>query len=184
VTVRLAAWTLAFLDLSTNKIDTSTIDFKPGSRRPWGVARHESGELLDALGAVLRSVRAAAANEYAALDVSNTQAKFLRHIARHTRISQAILARATLTDPALTGRTIESLIERGWVRRTRSDEDRRQYVLELTAAGERARKRVEDARERIARRLASVLDQRDVKDFDRIAGKVLAAFGEDAAGER
>jgi DNA-binding MarR family transcriptional regulator len=167
---------LAFLDLSTNKIDTSSIDFKPGSRRPWDVARYESGELLDALGTVLRSIRAAAAQEYAALDVGNTQAKFLRYIGRHTRISQAALARATVTDPALTGRTIESLIERGWVRRTRSDEDRRQYVLELTAAGSRARKRVEEARERIAKRIAAVLDDRDVKDFDRIARRILAAF--------
>jgi len=148
------------------------------------VARHGSGEILDALGALTRTVRAAAAQEYAALDVGNTQAKFLRHIGRHTRISQAVLARATLTDPALTGRTIESLIERGWVRRTRSDEDRRQYVLELTAAGERARKRVEEARDRIAKRMAAVLDPRDVKDFDRIATKILGAFGGDTASER
>jgi DNA-binding MarR family transcriptional regulator len=148
------------------------------------VARHESGELLDALSALTRTIRAAAAQEYAALDVGSTQAKFLRHIGRHTRISQAVLARATLSDPALTGRTIESLIERGWVRRTRSDEDRRQYVLELTAAGERARKRVEDARERVAKRIAAVLDERDARDFDRIATKILAAFGGDAGGER
>ncbi|HTQ46354.1 MAG TPA: MarR family transcriptional regulator [Polyangiaceae bacterium] len=148
------------------------------------MARHGSGEILDALGALTRTVRAAAAQEYAALDVGNTQAKFLRHIGRHTRISQAVLARATLTDPALTGRTIESLIERGWVRRTRSDEDRRQYVLELTAAGERARKRVEEARDRIAKRMAAVLDPRDVKDFDRIATKILGAFGGDTASER
>ena len=144
------------------------------------MARHESGELLDALGTLTRAVRAAAAQEYAALDLGNTQAKFLRHIGRHTRISQAVLARATMTDPALTGRTIESLIERGWVRRTRSDEDRRQYVLELTAAGERVRKRVEEARERIAKRIAAVLDERDARDFDRIARKILAALEGDS----
>lgn len=132
---------------------------------------------MDAIGSLTRSVRAAAAQEYAALDVGTTQAKFLRHIGRHTRISQAVLARATVTDPALTGRTIESLIERGWVRRTRSGEDRRQYVLELTPAGERARRRVEEAREKVARRLSAALDEKDVRDFDRIARKVLAAFG-------
>jgi len=131
-----------------------------------------------------RTLRAAATREYATLDVGNTQAKFLRHIGRHARISQAALARATVTDPALTGRTIESLVERGWVHRTRSDEDRRQYVLGLTAAGERARRRVEDGRARIAKRMAAVLDDRDVKDFDRIARKILAALGEDGAGDR
>lgn len=174
------------MDLSTNNIDTSIIGFKGRfcrctAARAWllleGVAGHEAGELLEAIGTLTRSVRAAAAQEYATIDVSSTQAKFLRHIGRDTRMSQASLARATLTDPALTGRTIESLIERGWVRRTRSHEDRREYVLELTAAGERARKRVDDARARIARRIAAALDERDVRDFDRFAKKVLEALG-------
>jgi DNA-binding MarR family transcriptional regulator len=140
-------------------------------------ARREPDALLDSLGTLSRSLRAAAAQEYAAFDVGNTQAKFLRHIGRHSRISQADLARATQTDPALTGRTIETLVERGWVRRTRSEEDRRQYVLELTAPGQRARARVEEARKRIATRVTAALDDRDVADFERIARKILAAIG-------
>ena len=124
-----------------------------------------------------RSLRSAVAQAYAVLDVGSTQAKFLRHIGRNSRISQADLARATATDPALTGRALETLIERGWVRRKRSEEDRRQYILELSAAGERVRKRVEEARERVAKQVLAVLDERDIEHFDAIVGKIVAAFG-------
>ncbi len=140
------------------------------------VARREPGEFLESLGTLSRCLRSVAAEIYATFEVGSTQAKFLRYIGRHSRISQADLARATLTDPALTGRALETLVERGWVRRRRSEEDRRQYVLELAASGERARKRVEAGRERVAGRIAEVLDERDLEDFDRIAKKILAAF--------
>jgi DNA-binding MarR family transcriptional regulator len=140
------------------------------------VGRSEPSEFLESLGALSRCLRSVAAQAYATFEVGSTQAKFLRHIGRHSRISQADLARATATDPALTGRALETLVERGWVRRTRSEEDRRQYVLDLTASGQRARKRVEEARERIAKRIATLLDERDIEDFDRIAKKILAAF--------
>ena len=132
-----------------------------------------------------RSLRAAVGQAYAALDVGSTQAKFIRHIGRNSRISQADLARATATDPALTGRALETLIERGWVRRKRSVEDRRQYILELSAAGERARRRVEEARERVATQVLAVLDERDIEHFDAIVGKIVAAFGGSAVpGEK
>ncbi len=108
--------------------------------------------------------------------MGSAQAKLLRHISRHSRISQADLARATQTAPTLTGRALETLIERGWVRRERSPEDGRQYLLELTATGQRARDRAEEAREGIIERMAKVLDERDLEDFDRIAKKLLAEF--------
>jgi DNA-binding MarR family transcriptional regulator len=124
----------------------------------------------------MRCLRSVAAQAYATFEVGSAQAKFLRHIGKNSRISQADLARATDTAPTLTGRALETLVERGWVRRRRSEEDRRQYVLELTASGQRMRERVEEAREGIIEQLAAVLDERDFEDFDRIAKKILAAF--------
>jgi DNA-binding MarR family transcriptional regulator len=140
------------------------------------VAKREPGEVLDGLSALLRCLRSVAAETYATFEVGSTQAKLLRHIGRQSRISQADLARATGTDPALTGRVLETLIDRGWVRRTRSEEDRREYVVELAASGQRARKKVEGARERISERIAAALDERDLEDFDRIKEKILAAL--------
>jgi DNA-binding MarR family transcriptional regulator len=131
---------------------------------------------LESLSAVSRGLRAAAAQSYATFEVGSTQGKFLRHIGRNSLISQAELARATVTDPALTGRVLEPLIERGWVRRTRSEEDRRQYVLELTAAGQRVRKKVEEARDEIAAQVARALDDRDLDDLARVTTKILDAL--------
>lgn len=141
------------------------------------MAKREPGEVLDGLSALLRCLRSVAAETYATFEVGSTQAKLLRHIGRQSRISQADLARATGTDPALTGRVLETLIDRGWVRRTRSEEDRREYVVELAASGQRARKKVEGARERISERIGGALDERDLEDFDRIKEKILAALG-------
>jgi len=142
------------------------------------VAQSDSPEFYERFIEVMRCLRAAAAQAYSTFEVGSAQAKFLRHIGKHSRISQADLARATLTAPTLTGRALEPLVERGWVRRKRSEEDRRQYVLELTASGQRARERVEKARDGIIERITSVVDERDVADFDRIAKKILAAFEE------
>ena len=143
-----------------------------------GVTQRDSLEFYEQFGAVVRHVRAMAAQAYSQFEVGSAQAKFLRHIGRHSRISQADLARATDTAPTLTGRALETLVARGWVRRKRSEQDRRQYVLELTAAGQRTRERVEEARAGIIARIANVLDDRDRADFNRIAKKILALFDE------
>jgi DNA-binding MarR family transcriptional regulator len=144
----------------------------------FAVARRDSHEFYESLSAVMKRIRSVASQAYATFEVGSAQAKFLRHIGRHSRISQADLARATETAPTLTGRALETLVERGWVRRKRSEEDRRQYILELTAAGQRARERVDEARDGIIKRMAAALDERDVEDFDRIAKKILAEFAD------
>jgi DNA-binding MarR family transcriptional regulator len=142
---------------------------------------HGSHEFYEQMGAVIRQLRAVASQAYAEIGIGSAQAKCLRHIGRNSRISQADLARAIDTAPTLTGRALEPLIERGWVTRKRSEEDRREYVLELSASGQRMRERVEEARERIIQRIAKVLDARDLEDFARIATKILEAL--DGAAE-
>jgi len=140
--------------------------------------RQRSPEFYERFAAVYRRIRSLADQAYAAIDVGSTQAKFLRHIGANHRISQAELARITETAPTLTGRVLDTLVEYGWVRRERSTEDRREYTLELTASGKRVRDRVVQARDNLIRRISRVLDERDVADFDRIATKILAAFGD------
>lgn len=146
------------------------------------MARRQPDQVLDSFGALARCLRAAAARSYESFEVGSAQAKFLRQLGKDAPLSQAELARKTVTDPTLTGRVLKSLVERGWVRRKRSRDDRRKYLLELSAAGERARQRVEAAREQLARRVEATLDRRDVSDFQRIAGKLLAEFQPAAPG--
>ncbi len=65
------------------------------------------------------------------------------------------------------------------MRRERSNEDRREYILELSSAGRRAQGRVEKLRAQLAARVVAALDERDLGDFDRISRKILAAFEAD-----
>ena len=164
-----------------HEYDTLVYDVNPlRAKRPsltfCQVARRDPHDFYDRMSDVLRHVRAVAEEAYASLEIGSAQAKLLRQIGKTGRVSQADLARATRTAPTLTGRALEPLVERGWVRRKRSEEDRREYVVELTASGQRARERVEKAREAIIARIGRVLDDRDIEDFDRIADKVLSAL--------
>ena len=138
--------------------------------------RRDPNEFIDMFGALKRCLSAVAVQAYATADMGATQAKFLLQIGQQSGISQAELARATSTDPTLTGRVLSALIERGLVRRKRSAEDRREYVLELTASGRRAQERVEKLRVQIAARVVDALEDRDIEDFDRVTRKILAAF--------
>lgn len=133
-------------------------------------------QTLDQLGEITRAVRLLSGQAYASFDVGTTQAKFLRYLGEHQPLSQAELARATVTDPTLTGRVVQSLIERGWVDRDVSTEDRRQYVLSLTRSGQRVRKQVEAARHNVAARLVAALDDADLAAFERIAAKLKATL--------
>jgi DNA-binding MarR family transcriptional regulator len=141
------------------------------------MARKPDGtEFIETLGALKRCLASLATQAYATAEMGSTQARFLMHIGRHSRISQAELARATGTDPTLTGRALQTLIERDWVSREHSHEDGREYVLELSVAGRRAQSRVEKLRAQLAARVVAALDERDLEDFDRIAKKILFAF--------
>jgi DNA-binding MarR family transcriptional regulator len=135
---------------------------------------------IDTFGALWRCLMAVSDETYVGEKLWSTQVRFLRYIGEHRGISQAELARATDTAPTLTGRLLQTLLERGLVRRRRSEEDRREYVLELAPAGQRTRPAIEGARARFAARVVSVLDERDLSDFDRIAKKLFDAFGGDS----
>ena len=132
---------------------------------------------MEAFTGFKRCVMAVAAEMYADLGMGGTQVRFLKHIARHGRISQAELARATGTDPALTGRALQSLLERGVIRRERSKTDRREYVVELGPAGAESVAQVERGYAQLAERLVKPLKDRDLKDFERITKRLVDAFG-------
>ena len=139
------------------------------------MARRDPTDFIDTFGTVRRRISALAAETYATAELGTMQAKLVRHLGKHAPISQAELARITLSDPTLTSRTLATLIERGLIRRERSDQDRREYVLELTAAGRKLCDRIETLRTALATRVVATLDEADLAAFDRIAAKLLAA---------
>jgi DNA-binding MarR family transcriptional regulator len=137
--------------------------------------RSESDQFLERFSAIKKRLSALIAQAYAEAELGALQAKVLRHVGRESRCSQAELARAIDSDPTLTSRTLAALVDRGLVRRQRSAEDRREYVLELTPAGRRVRDHAERLRAQILDRVVGALDGRDLADFERLTAKILAA---------
>jgi DNA-binding MarR family transcriptional regulator len=123
-----------------------------------------------------RALTALAQGNYTEHGIGVLQAKCIRWIGEAGSISQAALARRIETDPALTGRALGTLVERGWVKRERSDVDRREYVLSLSPSGKRMQDKVERARHELAAKVIAALDDSDVEDFERVARKLIAAF--------
>src|ERR1700753_869366 len=139
------------------------------------MSRRDPEAFIERFGAVRKRIHVLAAQAYAQADVGQLQAKLVRHIGRSAPISQAELARATDSDAPLVGRAIQTLIERGWVERERSAEDRREYVVPLTASGRRLYERATKLRAQLAARIVDALDDDDLADFERIANKILDA---------
>jgi DNA-binding MarR family transcriptional regulator len=145
--------------------------------RPWFSSRsvvHRRDPLvfLESYASLKRCLDAVCTETYAASEFSALEAKILRYVAENPGTSQADLARATSTDAALTGRALQPLLDKGWIERRRSDEDRREYVLSLATPGRSPLKRAHQVRGKLAARLVEHLDERDLQDFDRIVEKL------------
>ena len=130
---------------------------------------------MEQFGAVKKRISTLAAQLYARAELGTLQAKLVRHLGKIGPMSQAALARATDTDVPLTSRAIQALIEREVIQRERSDEDRREYVLSLTPSGRRLYQHVTKLRDELVEQVVGSLDARDLADFERIAGKIVAA---------
>jgi len=133
---------------------------------------------LENVAAFKRSLRLATASAYTEFSLGDTQMKVLRYVSRNPGVSQAALARATETDPALLGRALRSLLQRGELKRTRSKEDARAFVVDLGAKGHALAEQIHAANQKLVERVAAPFDARDFADFDRIVKKLQAVASE------
>jgi len=136
--------------------------------------RRDEEEFFDTYRSLKRYLTTLVGQAYAELGLGTTQVRLLEHIAANAGVSQAELSRATESDPALTGRALQTLVDRKWVLRTHSPDDRRAYVLQIGAGGRRVLDRVEKLRIRLGAKVVTLLDERDLADFERIVARILA----------
>lgn len=106
--------------------------------------------------------------------LNDTQVKVLRHLAASGPMSQAALARATETDPALLGRSLRPMLKARQLMRVVDENDGRAYVIELGPAGKALVVTSGKAIERLAKEFAAPLDAKDLADFERIVRKLVA----------
>jgi DNA-binding MarR family transcriptional regulator len=104
--------------------------------------RHDTEELVTALGLLVRRLRA----ERAAHDLGWTEAAVIGRLGRGGASTIAELARLENVKPQSMGATIAALEEAGLVQRKPHPSDRRQALIELSEAGVALRKNVREAK--------------------------------------
>jgi DNA-binding MarR family transcriptional regulator len=142
------------------------------------ISSTEASELLELFSALQRARGWTDKRLFASLDLSPAKARLLEYIASHDGTSQAELAKATDTDKALTGRSVEAFVESGWVRRDRSKDDGRAYILSLSPSGRKIVRQFGSVRNQILERVTKALDSNDLEDFSRIVTKLLATMND------
>lgn len=115
--------------------------------------------------------------EQAAADLGVTQAEahVLAQLAEHGPTTIGTLhrdfgrKRSTLTN------ILDRLEQRGFVRRALNREDRRSFVIHLTAAGKRAAVRVTRLLDELEREVGELVSARDLRGLDAVAGALAVA---------
>jgi DNA-binding MarR family transcriptional regulator len=114
-------------------------------------------DLTQAIGLLLRRVRAAAASH----ELSLTESAVMKRLATDGPATTADLARAEGMRPQSMGTTIAALEEMGMVARKPHPTDGRQVNIELTAKGAAVRNSARDAKRTWLAQAIAELDERD-----------------------
>ena len=114
-------------------------------------------DFIQAVGLLVRRVRAAAASQ----ELSLTESAVMARLARDGPATTADLARAEGMKPQSMGTTVAALEELGIVERKPHPTDGRQVNLELTAKGAALRKSAKDARQTWLAQAIAKLDERE-----------------------
>lgn len=107
------------------------------------------------------------------IDLSPGRFATLLLVGRNPGISQTALSRAVGNDKSTLTFALDSLMKRGFVRRTRLLTDRRAYSLSLTPAGERMLAKLTACATRHDRNLDRIVGPRDRVTFLRILRKIV-----------
>ena len=110
--------------------------------------------------------------------VTQAEAHILDHLATRGASTVGDLHRAFAHRRSTLTSVLDRLSDRGFITRDASADDRRTFVVDLTAGGRKAATRVHDGLLRVERQALRALAKRDVEGFDR----VLAAIEQTLAG--
>lgn len=77
-------------------------------------------------------------------------------------------------DKAQIARLVKEMISKGWIEKQASREDKRSQILSLTASGRQLQQKISLLEQDLESTILNGLSAQDVKDFHRIAGKMLA----------
>jgi DNA-binding MarR family transcriptional regulator len=130
-------------------------------------------DLIQAIGLLVRRVRAAAASQ----ELSLTESAVMSRLAKHGPATTADLARAEAMKPQSMGATIAALEEMGMVERQPHPSDGRQVNIELTAKGAAVRNSAKDAKRTWLAQAIAQLDEQDRETLFK-AGDIIKRLAE------
>ncbi len=130
-------------------------------------------DLTQAIGLLVRRVRAAAASE----ELSLTESAVLGRLQREGPATTAELARAENMKPQSMGTTVAALEDQGLLERKPHPTDGRQQILSLTAKGEAVRNRIRSAKRGWLGQAIAQLSDRDRETLF-AAGEIIRRLAE------
>jgi DNA-binding MarR family transcriptional regulator len=130
-------------------------------------------DLIQAIGLLVRRVRAAAASQ----DLSLTESAVMARLDRHGPATTAELARGENMKPQSMGATVAALEEMGIVARKPHPTDGRQVTIELTDKGAALRKSVVDAKRTWLGQAIAGLDAQEQDTLFK-AGEIIRRLGQ------
>jgi DNA-binding MarR family transcriptional regulator len=133
----------------------------------------EVGDLTQAIGLLVRRVRAAAASH----ELSLTESAVMARLAKDGPATTAELARAESMRPQSMGTMIAALEERGLVERRPHPTDGRQVNIELTAKGAEVRKSGREAKRTWLAQAIAQLDEEERETLF-VAGEIIRRLAE------
>jgi|SRR4051812_47339482 DNA-binding MarR family transcriptional regulator len=113
--------------------------------------------------------------ETAAFDLTPTQYVSLLVIGTKPGIDQVRMSERTMIDRSMTARIVETLAQRGLIRKQTGKTDKRANALHATQKGMRLLEAVEPSLEKSQARILSPLSPPERKEFMRMVGVILAA---------
>jgi DNA-binding MarR family transcriptional regulator len=130
-------------------------------------------DLTQAIGLLVRRVRAAAASH----ELSLTESAVMARLAKDGPATTADLARAESMKPQSMGTTIAALEKMGFVERKPHPTDGRQVNIQLTAKGAAMRKSAKDAKLTWLMQVIAHLDERERETLFK-AGEIIKRLAE------
>jgi DNA-binding MarR family transcriptional regulator len=130
-------------------------------------------DLMQAIGLLVRRVRAAAASH----ELSLTESAVMARLAKDGPATTADLARAESMKPQSMGTTIAALEEMGIVERKPHPTDGRQVNIQLTAKGAAMRNSAKDAKLTWLMQAIAQLDQRERETLFKV-GEIIVRLAE------
>ncbi len=135
-------------------------------------------DFTQAIGLLVRRVRAAAASH----ELSLTESAVMARLAKHGPATIAGLARAESMKPQSMGTTVDALEEMGLIERKPHPTDGRQVNIELTAKGAAVRNSARDAKRTwLAQAIAQLDKQKQETLF--AAGEIIKRLAETASNK-